>query len=300
MAASRRAVIGAILLVGGRARRMGGGYKPLLEVGGCTLFHRSVTAMSDARCAPIIAAGPLLDEDAPVHWVREDPPFAGPVAGIAAAMRALATDEQPEWMLLLAGDLPHVHPVIERLVAAVAASDNPDAVVFRADGHPQWLAGAYRTEALRAALAALGGATEDASCRALLGGLEITWLTDDDGITADIDTPADLARVRAELDPRRTRGGTVSESPRTLPPEALDEWALALRERFGLAAEDVPISLILDLARDVANGVARPAAPFSAFVAGLIAGRAGGSPEQVREAVAAITELALGWPEQEA
>ncbi|MGF2950032.1 DUF6457 domain-containing protein [Microbacterium alcoholitolerans] len=92
----------------------------------------------------------------------------------------------------------------------------------------------------------------------------------------------------------------MSESPRTLPPEALDEWALALRERFGLVAEDVPISLILDLARDVANGVARPAAPFSAFVAGLVAGRAGGTPEQVREAVAAIAELALGWPEREA
>ncbi|MBN9169523.1 DUF6457 domain-containing protein [Microbacterium sp.] len=80
-----------------------------------------------------------------------------------------------------------------------------------------------------------------------------------------------------------------------LPPEALDRWADALRERFGLAAEDVPISLILDLARDVANGVARPAAPFSAFVAGLVAGRAGGSPEDVRAAVDAIVTLAGEW-----
>ena len=58
-------------------------------------------------------------------------------------------------------------------------------------------------------------------------------------------------------------------SERTLPPEALDEWAAALRERFNLGAEDLPISLILDLARDVAVGVARPAAPFSAFVSQL-------------------------------
>ncbi|UNK71432.1 DUF6457 domain-containing protein [Microbacterium sp. H1-D42] len=90
----------------------------------------------------------------------------------------------------------------------------------------------------------------------------------------------------------------MSESPRTLPPEALDEWALALREQFGLAAEDVPISLILDLARDVANGVARPAAPFSAFVAGLVAGRSGGTPEQVREAVASVVALADTWQER--
>ena len=81
-------------------------------------------------------------------------------------------------------------------------------------------------------------------------------------------------------------------SERTLPPEALESWAAELRERFGLAPEDVPIALILDLARDVANDVARPAAPFSAFVAGLVAGRAGGSPEDVRSAVAAIVDLA--------
>jgi hypothetical protein len=41
--------------------------------------------------------------------------------------------------------------------------------------------------------------------------------------------------------------------------------------------------------------VARPAAPLSAFVAGLAAGRAGGSPEQVRKAVSEITSLAGGW-----
>lgn len=86
-------------------------------------------------------------------------------------------------------------------------------------------------------------------------------------------------------------------SERTLPPEALDAWAAALRERFDLAPEDLPISLVLDLARDVAVGVARPAAPFSAFVAGLVAGRAGGTPDDAREAVAAITSLAKEWQE---
>jgi hypothetical protein len=80
-----------------------------------------------------------------------------------------------------------------------------------------------------------------------------------------------------------------------LPPEALDEWADALRRLFGLGPDDIPIPVILDLARDVAVGVARPAAPLSAFVAGLVAGRAGGGPEDVRRAVAEITALAQGW-----
>ncbi|MFT4220473.1 MAG: DUF6457 domain-containing protein [Microbacterium sp.] len=77
-----------------------------------------------------------------------------------------------------------------------------------------------------------------------------------------------------------------------LPPEALDAWADALCERFALSRDDVPIALVLDLARDVSKGVARPAAPFSAYVAGLVAGRTGSSPDV---AVAAITELAAGW-----
>jgi hypothetical protein len=87
----------------------------------------------------------------------------------------------------------------------------------------------------------------------------------------------------------------MSEQSRTLPPEALDAWAAALRERFGLAPEELPISLILDLARDVAVGVARPAAPFSAFAAGLVAGRAGGSPDDIAAAAAAITAMANEW-----
>lgn len=84
-------------------------------------------------------------------------------------------------------------------------------------------------------------------------------------------------------------------SEKTLPPEALDEWAAALRERFDLAPEDLSIPLILDLARDVAHDVARPAAPFSAFAAGLVAGRAGGTPADARAAVAAVVELAAAW-----
>jgi hypothetical protein len=87
----------------------------------------------------------------------------------------------------------------------------------------------------------------------------------------------------------------MTDPSRTLPPEALDAWAAALRERFGLADADVPVSAVLDLTRDVANDVARPAAPLGAFVAGLVAGRAGTDPAHVREALDAVAELAAGW-----
>ena len=194
--------LGAILLVGGRATRLGGGVKPLIEVGGQTLLSRVVTAARDAGCATIIAVGPELDPAAPVRWVQEDPPFSGPAAAIAAALEALddaADDGAPEWMLVLAGDLPSAGAVATRLASA-AAGDAGDAVIFRAGDRPQWLAGAYRASALRDAVRDLGDALTGASCRALLGGLEIAWLADDDGITADVDTPADLARVRAAFE----------------------------------------------------------------------------------------------------
>ena len=87
----------------------------------------------------------------------------------------------------------------------------------------------------------------------------------------------------------------MSDQSRTLPPEALDAWAATLRERFGLSEEDMPVAAVLDLTRDVANGVARPAAPLGAFVAGLVAGRAGTDPSQVRAALAEVAALAEAW-----
>ncbi|WP_345750469.1 DUF6457 domain-containing protein [Microbacterium rhizophilus] len=87
----------------------------------------------------------------------------------------------------------------------------------------------------------------------------------------------------------------MADNDRTLPPEALDDWARAAAERLGLDRDRVPVALILDLARDVAHGVARPAAPLTAFLAGLAAGRAGGSPEDVEKAVADVVALAKTW-----
>jgi hypothetical protein len=80
-----------------------------------------------------------------------------------------------------------------------------------------------------------------------------------------------------------------------LPPEALDDWIAALAAHLGLDTE-IPTGLLLDVARDVAHNVARPAAPLSLFLVGLAAARDGGSAEDIAAASAAATELALGWP----
>ncbi|MDR2998284.1 MAG: molybdenum cofactor guanylyltransferase [Microbacterium sp.] len=186
--------VGAVVLVGGRASRMGGGDKPLLDVGGTTLFARAVRALQHAGCRTIVAVGPELDASAPVRWVREEPPFGGPVAALAAALEGT---DAGEWTVLLAGDLPRADEAVPQLIARIPALS--DGAVFVADGHPQWLSGVYRSSALRRALAELGDGVSGASCRALLGGLDLTLLPDDDGVTADVDTPEDLARARGRV-----------------------------------------------------------------------------------------------------
>ena len=87
----------------------------------------------------------------------------------------------------------------------------------------------------------------------------------------------------------------MTDTPKHLPVEALDDWTSAVCAALELDRESVDVALLLDLARDVAHGVARPAAPLSAYLAGLAAGRAGGSRDDTEEAVATITELAVSW-----
>lgn len=75
----------------------------------------------------------------------------------------------------------------------------------------------------------------------------------------------------------------------------LQEWTTAVCAELGLA-DEVDRSLILDLARDAAHGVARPAAPLTTFLVGLAAGRAGGGSTEAQAAAAKITELVRRWP----
>ncbi|MDY7543500.1 MULTISPECIES: DUF6457 domain-containing protein [unclassified Cryobacterium] len=80
-----------------------------------------------------------------------------------------------------------------------------------------------------------------------------------------------------------------------LPPEALDDWLAVLAVGLDLDPADVPVGVLLDVARDVAHGVARPAAPLSTFLVGFAAARNGGTAADVEHASATATRLALDW-----
>jgi hypothetical protein len=76
----------------------------------------------------------------------------------------------------------------------------------------------------------------------------------------------------------------------------LDEWITAACAELGLDPADVSRDLILDMARDVAHGVARPAAPLTAYLMGLAVGRGA----EAADAAERITSLAEGWPARRA
>ena len=274
----------AVILAGGRASRLGGTDKPALRLGARTLLEESVAAARSAAAGRIVVAGP--DRGVPgTLAVREQPAFGGPVAALATALPQL----EREWLLLLAADLPRATEAVAVLLGAGPPAGD-GAVLVDAAGRSQWLAGLYRTGAVREAIEALGDRVHGAALHRLLSGLRLARIRDPHGVAFDVDTWQDVeyARTLAEGDLMQ------HDSSRRTPPEELDAWVSALAAELGLDAE-VPTALLLDLARDVAHGVARPAAPVTTFLVGLAAARTGANPEAVRDAAQRASRLALGW-----
>ena len=72
--------------------------------------------------------------------------------------------------------------------------------------------------------------------------------------------------------------------------KTLDDWVAAVVADLGLPG-GVDVTQVLDLARDVAHGVERPAAPVTTWLAGM-AVAAGADAVDVS---ARIRALATGW-----
>lgn len=71
----------------------------------------------------------------------------------------------------------------------------------------------------------------------------------------------------------------------------LPTWAATLNAALGTTAE-VDVAAILDVARDAAHAVDRPAAPVSTYLLGYAV--ASGMP--LEDAVAAISRACATWP----
>ncbi len=75
----------------------------------------------------------------------------------------------------------------------------------------------------------------------------------------------------------------------------LHRWVALLVDEFDVSADAVDVDALLDLARDAAQAVARPAVPLTGFVAGYAVARAGGDRAAFNQVTARIAELAGEW-----
>ncbi|PKW08887.1 molybdenum cofactor guanylyltransferase [Streptomyces sp. 1222.5] len=266
----------AVVLAGGAARRLGGADKPGVRVGGRALLDRVLAACAGARTTIVVAAPRPTAR--PVRWAREEPFGGGPVAALEAGLRLTTA----EFAVVLSADLPFLEQsAVRRLLAALRDTGADGALLTDAEGRDQPLVAAYRTAPLRrelAALAAEHGGLTGLPLRRLTGALHLTRVPDPLA-SFDCDTWDDIADARARI---REHG------------HVLDEWISAVKDELGIDL-DVDTGVLLDLARDAAHGVARPAAPLTTFLVGYAAALGKGGPEAVAEASRKAAALALRW-----
>ncbi|MCX4882148.1 NTP transferase domain-containing protein [Streptomyces sp. NBC_00847] len=269
----------ALVLAGGAARRLGGADKPGVRVGGRALLDRVLTACADARRTVVV--GEARPTARPVLWAREDPPGGGPLAALGAGLHHTTAER----LVVLSADLPFLGAVtVRRLLTALGASHTDGVLLTDADGRDQPLVAAYRTQALRRGLTALTtehGKLTGLPLRRLTAALDLTRVPDPVA-SFDCDTWDDIAAARARI---REHG------------HVLDEWISTAKDELGIDL-DVDTGVLLDLARDAAHSVARPAAPLTTFLVGYAAAQAGGGPEAVTEAARKAAALALRWADE--
>ena len=187
----------AVVLTGGRSSRLGGVHKPELRVGGRAMAERVLAAVRDADRSVVV--GPAV-RTAPVDLVtREEPPGGGPVAALVAGLVGV----RAPMVAVLAADLPFLDAATVRTLREALAAEPAAAVALPVDaqGRDQLLCAVWRTAALRAALAQVGGPAGVAlrAVVAAAAGSVVRLVGDGDGLPPwfDCDTPGDLATARA-------------------------------------------------------------------------------------------------------
>lgn len=197
---------------------MGGRPKHRLTYDGATLLQRSLNAAGGAGAAVVVGPDPGV---LPVGVItcREEPPFAGPAAAVAAGLAALARSGAARPLtLVLACDMPKVGVAVRALREAVQlhglprAGDaresagsgqgrqavGPDGVMaVSADGRRQPLVGFYSTPALQRSVQDLESrsALTNGSMTSLLASLDVQLVTVPAGSTDDVDTWDDAAAL---------------------------------------------------------------------------------------------------------
>jgi len=75
----------------------------------------------------------------------------------------------------------------------------------------------------------------------------------------------------------------------------LERWAAALAAELDLDLADLDVQALLDVARDAAHSVVRPAAPVTTFLVGYAAGRRAAAGDAIADECEIASALAGRW-----
>ena len=75
----------------------------------------------------------------------------------------------------------------------------------------------------------------------------------------------------------------------------MEKWVEALAAELDLDVTDVDVQALLDVARDAAHSVVRPAAPVSTFLVGYAAGLRAAAGDDIAPECAKASKLAAAW-----
>jgi molybdopterin-guanine dinucleotide biosynthesis protein A len=116
--------IGGFILAGGVSSRMKSD-KALLEVGGAPLLVRTARLLESVVGAPSVIGDPAIYKSFALPVIADDWPGAGPLGGIATALRASTAS----WNLVVACDLPYLTAEWLHFLVARAVASTADAVL---------------------------------------------------------------------------------------------------------------------------------------------------------------------------
>ena len=188
----------AIVLAGGTSRRMGGGDKTAIVVGGQTILDRAIAAVEKAE--RIVVVGPPCDTTVVVTWTRENPPGGGPVPAVAAGVNRLGTTAPDRPIVILAGDVPFASSAIPRLRQALGKHDV--ALLVDVDNHDQYLIAIWQGAALRRRIAI--DDLQGMSMRRLFDVADAIRVVAQEQEALDCDEPADITSAHQIVKSQQT------------------------------------------------------------------------------------------------
>lgn len=204
----RTARFGGVVVCGGRSSRMGAD-KAHLALDGRSFLERAA-ALLGARCgAVVLACGPEPRyAEAGLPLALDGEPDGGPLAGIAAGLAALDTD----YAVVLPLDMPRLTGAVVAALQERAQAEALDVLFLAGERGVEPLCAVYGRAALPAMRRAL--AAGDRKVTAFLrpehggdalrvGELALGELGVDADCLDNVNTPQDLARVRADAEGTR-------------------------------------------------------------------------------------------------